>query len=215
MNQKTYSKIVRAWMDENQNQHVCQCGCGESIVIKIHHHTRGIPKFVNGHTSRVKHPMAGRCGKLNPHYHGGRYISPSGYVMILIPGPGRSEYIPEHRLVMEQHLGRPLTNDEIVHHKNRIKTDNRIENLELMANSKHSSIHARSGESGFILLRQKHQHMPWSGEKNGNAKLKEEDIRVIRVLAKQGLTNTTIAIRFSVSSVLISLIVRRKLWKHI
>jgi len=59
------------------------------------------------------------------------HINKDGYVVHDVTENGKRRGVGEHRLVMEQHLGRPLTGDETVHHINGVRDDNRLENLEL------------------------------------------------------------------------------------
>lgn len=62
--------------------------------------------------------------------------------------------IDEHRLIMEQYLGRKLLSNEIVHHKNGDKSNNDLENLEVMDRSSHSRSH-KIGESMPEEVREK------------------------------------------------------------
>jgi len=82
-------------------------------------------------------------GKNHRLWKGGRFKDTDGYILIHNPkhpcarGDG---YILEHRLVMMEELGRYLESYEIVHHRNGIKDDNRVENLELFPHANQHNI---------------------------------------------------------------------------
>lgn len=78
-----------------------------------------------------------RRGEKSPTWKGGKTRSRKGYVVLRNDG----DVIFEHRAVMEAHIGRKLTDDEVVHHINGDKTDNRLENLQLMTRGEHSTMH--------------------------------------------------------------------------
>ena len=75
------------------------------------------------------HKVPKPFGETHPSWTGGRYKQ-DGYIR-LCRRLGNGKSILEHRLVMEQMLGRPLLETETIHHKNGVRSDNRPENLEL------------------------------------------------------------------------------------
>ena len=92
---------------------------------------------------RKAHPE-GRAGKSASNWKGGKCTTGGGHVYIHRPDhPNctKEGYVMEHRLVVEESIGRLLQQNEVVHHINGIKTDNRPENLQVLTVSGHRKIH--------------------------------------------------------------------------
>jgi len=79
----------------------------------------------------------------NKNWKGGR-IKVNGYILLRLPEHPKAKngYVGEHIVIMEKILGRFLIKKELVHHRNKIRDDNREKNLKLFVNqSKHIRFH--------------------------------------------------------------------------
>lgn len=115
----------------------------DGTVIRYHMKRRGIPLRASGSCP----------GKLNRAWKGGRIEDKSGYILVHQPGhpdANSGGYVREHRLVMEQKLGRRLDPKEVVHHRDGDKKNNSPENLEMYGEN---SEHLREELTGRLPVR--------------------------------------------------------------
>lgn len=97
---------------------------------------------------KISKSMKGiNAGEKNPYWKGGKTKDGHGYIYIRNfnhPYTTKRGYIKRSRLIMEKILNRYLLPEEIIHHKNEIKNDDRPENLQLFSSKgKHSAFHKR------------------------------------------------------------------------
>jgi hypothetical protein len=115
--------------------------------------------------------------------------------------------IDAHRFIMEQHLGRKLTFNEIVHHIDEDKTNNALDNLEIMTRAEHSRLHMihswnADREKRLSTL----SRLPRNrGSDAPSAKLtREEVIEIRRVLAQSTESLRALGHRYGVAKIAIS-----------
>lgn len=142
-----------------------------------------------------------RSGSSNGRWKGGRVRGGQDGRYFLVHAPDHPNastigYVLEHRLVMESVLGRYLTADEIVHHRNGDTTDNRPENLEVMTQSAHASEHFR-------------------GERHPGSKLTDELVRSLRRRHAAGETATALASELGLAVSAVHSAIRGRSWRHV
>lgn len=123
----------------------------------------------------------GKKGSLNRSWNGGVRRC-SGYIRRLVPEHPYADSkgsVLEHRLVMEKNLGRYLTPDEVVHHKNHIRDDNRIENLELLdSQSEHYTRHM-TGNKIWVGKKHKPETIEKMKKLWSNKRKKEQGLKFV------------------------------------
>lgn len=111
---------------------MCECACGKERLVSSFALRRGRSSSCRS---------CAQAGPKSSRWRGGRSTIKSGYVRICDPrhpNAGKSGAVYEHVKVLAEALGRPLAIHEQVHHLNKIRGDNRIENLELWTTSQPS-----------------------------------------------------------------------------
>jgi hypothetical protein len=112
-------------------RYVCRCECGHNTLTDAGNLRAGTVKSCGCLRRENLSILASRnTGNKSPSWKGGVSLDGQGYRVF---GTGANKGRLEHRVIMEDIIGRKLSKKETIHHKNGKRDDNRPENLELRA----------------------------------------------------------------------------------
>ena len=120
-------------------------------------------RTTNTGRTHFKKGVSNNVGSNNPMWNGGKYKTQEGYIKIkqkAHPFADNQGYVLEHRLIIEKNIGRIINKNELVHHKNGIKSDNRISNLEIISRGVHTTLHCKGKKTGKFAHNRKHLPRP-------------------------------------------------------
>lgn len=113
-------------------------------IIEKRRHSMIGRKLSDDQKRHISESRKSRFNGLNGYGH--TKMHKNGYVLAyapLHPNAHKDGYVMQHTIIMEQSLGRYLKPDEVAHHINHVRNDNRIENLQLMDKAEHQRMHMR------------------------------------------------------------------------
>lgn len=177
---------------------------------------RKVPGFEDDYevsnTGLIRRLRSKKGGKAGMTLHA-KPSSSTGYIPVSLRTTGRIWKTHVHRVVMLAFVGEPVKGIH-VNHKNGVRHDNRLENLEYCTpgeNIRHAiDVLGRkigySNEATRVIVR---------GVEHGNAKLDDDKVREIRRLAADGMKATEIGIMFGIDWSNVYYVLRRKTWTHV
>jgi len=131
-------------------------------------------------------------------------IHHTGYQVIGVRRDSKTIQYRAHRFIMECITGRAIPENMLVNHIDGNKSNNQIDNLEIVTSSENTQHAFRTG-----LI------SPMVGELNGNARIDANTVRQIIRDCMLGMHNTELGLKYTLDPKDISLIRYKKRWKFI